>query len=244
MIITLKKELTHLTMEAFNIEKEIRDLESFPDEKYLKIIREVGFVCDRCGKCCTSEFNDHIFLLDDDAQRIIENPGREYLRPAPYFDLCDNLGRFYVMGYALKTKPNGDCIFYTGSSCQHYEIRPRICKIFPYMLHREPDEDGNIDFRQIGGLDEHGSYHNEIGEETCKEILKTVKEYESGFLRQQLRFIEEIEKYFKKNNLRTSQQMYDRMMRLYQKGKAVEVYVFYQGLFEKEVISGMRMERD
>ncbi|HEX7575947.1 MAG TPA: YkgJ family cysteine cluster protein, partial [Candidatus Methanoperedens sp.] len=101
-------------MEAFNIEKEIRDLESFPDEKYLNIIREVGFVCDRCGKCCTSEFNDHIFLLDDDAQRIIENPGREYLRPAPYFDLCDNLGRFYVMGYALKTKPNGDCIFYTG----------------------------------------------------------------------------------------------------------------------------------
>jgi len=237
MIITFQKELTHLTMEAFNIKKEIRDLESFPDEKYLKIIREVGFVCDRCGKCCTSEFNDHIFLLDDDAQRIIENPGREYLKPAPYFDLCDNLGRFYVMGYALKTKPNGDCIFYTGSSCEYYEIRPRICKIFPYMLHRELDEDGNIDFRQIGGLDEHGLYHNEIGEETCKEILKTVKEYESGFLRQQLGFIEEIEKYFKENNLRNSKQMYDRMLRLYQKGKAIEVYVFYQGGFEKEVIS-------
>jgi len=236
MIITLKKELTQLTMEAFNIEKEIRDLESFPDEKYLNIIREVGFVCDRCGKCCTSEFNDHIFLLDDDAQRIIENPGREYLRPAPYFDLCDNLGRFYVMGYALKTKPNGDCIFYTGGSCQYYENRPRICKIYPYMLHREPDEDGNIDFRQIGGLDEHGLYHNEIGEETIKEILKTVKEYESGFLRQQLRFIEKIEKYFKENNLRISQQMYDRMMRQYQKGKAIEVYIFYQGGFEKEVI--------
>jgi len=236
MIITFQKELTHLTMEAFNIEKEIRDLSSFPDDKYLKIIQDVGFECDRCGKCCTSEFNDHIFLLDDDAQRIIKDYGREYLRPAPYFDLCDNLGRFYVMGYALKTKPNGDCIFYTGSSCKHYENRPRICKIYPYMLHREPDEDGNIDFRQIGGLDEHGLYHNEIGEETCKEILKTVKEYESGFLRQQLGFIEEIEKYFKKNNLRNSQQMYDRMMRKYQKGKAVEVYVFYKGGFEKEVI--------
>jgi Fe-S-cluster containining protein len=223
-------------MEALNIDKEIRDLESFSDEEYLKIIREVGFVCDLCGKCCTSEFNDHIFLLDDDAKRILENHGREYLRPAPYFDLCDNLGRFYVMGYALKTKPNGDCIFYTGSSCEHYEDRPRICKIFPYMLHREPDEDGNIDFRQIGGLDEHGLYHNEIGDEALKEILKTVKEYESGFLKQQLKFNEYIEKYFKENNLRINKQMYDRMMRLYQKGKAIEVYVFYQGGFEKEVI--------
>jgi Fe-S-cluster containining protein len=223
-------------MEALNIEKEIRDLESFPDEEYLKIIREVGFECDLCGKCCTSEFNDHIFLLDDDAKRIIEYHGREYLRPAPYFDLCDNLGRFYVMGYALKTKPNGDCIFYTGSSCEHYEDRPMICKIFPYMLHREPDEDGNIDFRQIGGLDEHGLYHNEIGE-TGKEILKTVKEYESGFLKQQLEFIKYVEKYFKDNNLRFNQQIYDRMMRLYEKGQAIEVYVFYQGRFEKEVIS-------
>jgi Fe-S-cluster containining protein len=224
-------------MEAFNIEKEIRDLESFPDEKYLTIIREVGFVCDRCGKCCTSEFNDHIFLLDDDSHRIIEDHGREYLRPAPYFDLCDNLGRFYVMGYALTTKPNGECIFYTGSSCKHYEYRPWICKIYPYMLHREPDEDGNIDFRQIGGLNEHGSYHNEIDEEACREIRKTVKEYESGFLKHHLRFINYIENYFKKNNLRKSQQMYDRMMRLYQKGKAIEVYVFYKGVFEKEVIS-------
>lgn len=237
MIITFRKELTNLLKEAYNIEKEIRDLESFPDEKYLEIIRDVGFVCDLCGKCCTSEFNDHIFLLDDDAQRIIEHHGREYLMPAPYFDLCDNLGRFYVMGYALKTKPNGDCIFYTGGRCAYYEIRPLICKIFPYMLHREPDEDGNIDFRQIGGLDEHGLYHNEIGEEICKEILKNVKEYESGFLRQQLRFFEYVEKYFKENNLRNSQQMYDRMMRQYQKGKAIEIYVFYHGAFEKEVIS-------
>jgi hypothetical protein len=31
--------------------------------------------------------------------------------------------------------------------------------------------------------------------------------------------------------------MYDRMMRLYQKDKAIEVYVFYNGRFEKEIIS-------
>jgi Fe-S-cluster containining protein len=224
-------------MNLSDIEQEIKSIDSFPDEDYIKIIHEVGFVCDFCGKCCTGEFNDHVFLLDDDAQRLIRNPGREFLRPAPYFDLCDNLGRFYVMGYALKTRPNRDCIFYIDGRCEHYEIRPLICKIYPYMLHREPDDEGNIEFRQISGLDLHGLYHNEISDETCKEITRSVKDYESGFQRQKLGFIKETERYFKENNLRKSQQMYDRMIRLYHKGNAIEVNVFFQGKFEKEIIS-------
>jgi len=229
--------LNQFRIKAINIEKEIKCIESFPDDHYIKIVHEAGFECDCCGKCCTSEFNDHVFLLDDDAAGIIGTPGRDFIRPAPYFDVCDNLGRFYVMGYALKTKPNGDCIFYIGGRCQYYEIRPLICRIFPYMLHREPDEDGNIEFRQIGGLDLHGSYHNESSAEEYKEILDNVKKYETGFLRQKLEFIQAIEKYFKENNLRNSQQMFDRMMRQYQKGTEVEVYVFFRGRFEKEVIS-------
>lgn len=237
MITTYQKKLTRLIMKAADIEKEIKCISSFPDEDYIKIIREVGFVCDLCGKCCTSEFNDHVFLLDDDAQKIIECTGREFLRPAPYFDLCDNLGRFYVMGYALKTKPNGDCIFFRNGRCEHYEIRPRICGIYPYMLHRELDDEGNFEFRQISGLDLHGSYHNEISEESCKVILKSVKEYESGFQRQKLGFIKGIGRYFKENNLRNSSQMYDRMMREYNKGKAIEVNIFFLGKFEKEIIS-------
>ena len=237
MITTYQKKLTRLIMKASDIEKEIKCISSFPDENYIKIIREVGFVCDLCGKCCTSEFNDHVFLLDDDAQKIIECTGRKFLRPAPYFDLCDNLGRFYVMGYALKTKPNGDCIFFRDGKCEHYEIRPRICGIYPYMLHREPDDEGNFEFRQISGLDLHGSYHNEISKESCKVILKSVKEYESGFQRQKLEFIKVIGRYFKENNLRNSSQMYDRMMREYNKGKAIEVNIFFLGKFEKEIIS-------
>lgn len=148
-------------MKTDEIEKEMQRIESFPDERFIGIIRELGFECDFCGKCCTSEFNDHVFLLDDDAARIIEALGSNFLRPAPYFDFCDNLGRFYVLGYALKSKPGGDCIFYTGGRCEHYEMRPDICRIFPYMLHREPDETGNIEWRQIGGLNKHGLYHTE-----------------------------------------------------------------------------------
>lgn len=237
MITTNQKKLTLSELKTVDIEKEIKCISSFPDENYIKIIREVGFVCDFCGKCCTSEFNDHVFLLDDDAQKIIECTGRDFLRPAPYFDLCDNHGKFYVMGFALKTKPNGDCIFFRDGRCEHYEIRPRICQIYPYMLHRETDDAGNFEFRQISGLDLHGSYHNEISEESCKEIPKSVKEYESGFLRQKLVFLKEIDRYFKENNFRNSSQMYDRMMRGYNKGKAIEINIFFMGKFETEIIS-------
>lgn len=220
------------------IEKEINGIALFPDEKFIKIIREVGFECDFCGKCCTSKFNDHVFLLDEDASRIIDTLGHGFLRPAPYYDFCDNLGRFYVEGYALKNKPGGDCIFYTGRRCEHYSIRPDICKIYPYMLHREADDDGNIEFRQIGGLNHHGLYHNDIDRETCKKIVIEVKNYELNFIRQKLRFLLEIEKHFKKHNLRHSRQMYDRMIRDYEKGRQIEVYVFFRGKFEKEIISG------
>jgi Fe-S-cluster containining protein len=220
-----------------DIEEEIQRIVSFPDEKFTGIIREVGFECDCCGKCCTSEFNDHVFLLDDDAARIINVLGYDFLRPAPYFDSCDNLGRFYVLGYALKSKPSGDCIFYTGGRCEHYEIRPDICKIFPYMLHREPDENGNIEFRQIGGLNEHGFYHSDIDDETCKEIVRQVKTYESGFLGQKQRFLNAIKEHFKRHNLKHSRQMYDRMMREYEKGREIKVYVFFKSRFEKKTIS-------
>lgn len=229
--------MTQERIKTEDIEKEIRCVSSFLEERFIDVIREVGFGCDCCGKCCTSGFNDHVFLLDDDAARITEASGHDFLRPAPYFDFCDDLGRFYVMGYALKNKPNGDCIFYTGGRCEHYEIRPEICKIYPYMLHREADGEGNVEFRQVSGLNQHGLYHNDISDETCKEIAREVKKYELDFLRQKLRFMHAIKDLFRKHALRHSRQMYDRMMRKYEKGGDIEVYVFFKGKLEREIIS-------
>ena len=219
------------------LEDEIKEVALFPDEQYIEIIQEVGFECDCCGKCCTSEFNDHVFLLDEDAARIIEVAGKEFLRPAPYYDFCDNLGRFYVLGYALKSKSGGDCIFYTRGRCEHYDNRPAICRIYPYMLHKEKDEEGNIDFREICGLNEHGLYHNDIEEKSLKEIVMEVKKYETGFLEQKLRYLRKIKEHYQKNNLRNSRQMFDQKMREFERGKEVEVFVFFQDILEKEIVS-------
>ncbi len=219
------------------LENEIRGIIDFPDDRFEGIIREVGFFCDLCGRCCTREFNDHVFLLDHDVERIIEVAGREVLRQAPYYEFCDNLGRFYVMGYALRTKSNGDCIFYTMGRCDHYADRPEICRIFPYMLHREEDDEGNLDWRQIGGLNLHGLYHGEVGVEEARKILKNVKRYEIAFLKQKLAFLDKIKEHFKKHGLKHSQQIYDRKMRELKRGGEIEVYVFERGDFIKEKLS-------
>ncbi len=230
-------DLTKNEVKKEEIENAIKDIISFPDDQYIKIIQDVGFECDRCGKCCTREFNDHVFLLDDDAERIIRNQGKEFLQPAPYYDFCDNLGRFYVLGYALKNKSGGNCIFYTGAGCEHYEIRPAICRIYPYMLYREADENGNIEWRQIGGLDQHGLYHNDVNDETCKEMVREVKKYEMDFLEQKLRFLHAIKEYFGKHALKHNRKMFDRRMRDFGKDENIEVHVFFKGKFVKEIIS-------
>ena len=225
------------TTKTDGLEKDIQDIAAFPESEFTGIIREVGFECDFCGKCCTSEFNDHVFLLDEDTSRIMDNVGRDCLRPAPYYDFCDNLGRFYVMGYALKSKHGGNCIFYTGSRCEHYEIRPSICRIYPYMLHREEDEQGNIGFRQVSGLDEHGTYHNDIDDRTCRDIFEEVTKYETAFLKQKIGFLNLIKNHFKKHGLTHKRQVYDKRMRDFEKGEEIEVYVFYNGKFDENIIS-------
>lgn len=51
-------------------QKELLDLKKFPNSEFIGIIKELGFKCELCARCCTKEFNDHVFLLDSDLERI------------------------------------------------------------------------------------------------------------------------------------------------------------------------------
>ncbi len=212
------------------VDDELKGVKNYPMDKLISIIQEVGFECDFCARCCTREFNDHVFLLNDDATRI-KAISPDSLEPAPYYELCDQHGRFYVSGYALKIKEDGSCIFLNEKRCSIYEQRPSICSLFPYMLHREPDEDGNIDWRQIGGIGQHGCYHTEISDAESKEIALQIKSYETTFLEQVIEFFKTAEEYFKKNSLKHVQSVYDRGMRKFNKGEEITVFVLFNGDF-------------
>lgn len=213
--------------------EELAGVEEFPDPEFVGIIKELGFRCELCARCCTKEFNDHVFLLDADLA-VIRQINPDSVTPAPYPEFCDQKGRFYVSGYALKTKPDGSCIFLENKRCRIYGNRPSICRVYPYMLHREADDSGKVDWRQISGLNEHGSYNSELEDSECREIARETRAYEEVYLAQMISFFEAVEAHFRKNGLKHVQSIYDRRMREFLKGRCeLEVFVYDKGGFEK-----------
>lgn len=211
-------------------------LSGYPVDELISIIRDVGFSCDGCGRCCTASYNGHVFLLDRDLP-YLRNHHPEALIPAPDFEYGDQNGTLYVSGYALAVQKDGRCIFLDSDNrCSIYENRFSICRIYPYMLHREPDADGVVEWRQIAGLGEHGEYHGEITTEEAEEIAGSVLSYELEFIRHQIGFWEAIASYFEEQNLRHIRKIYDQAQRRFMKGEPVRVMVYTRGSFEEHIV--------
>ncbi len=218
-------------------ERELSDLLAYPQDRLVSIIREVGFRCDLCGRCCTRSFNGHVFLLDSDTARAREiDP--ESVEPAPYPEFCDQNGTFYVSGYAVRAKGDdcGSCFFLEQGRCRIYDRRFSICRVYPYMLHREPDERGTVDWRQIAGLNEHGEYHTKLSEDFCRRAAEETLEYEIACIRHEIAFLEYIQEYFSGNQLRHVQKIYDDRIRAFARGEEIRIMVFFNGLLEEHRI--------
>ena len=209
------------------LRSELAALQAYPKEKLEEIITGVGFSCTCCGRCCTRAFNGHVFLLSDDAARL-RTFAPEALMPAPDFPYSDPAGNFYVSGYALRTKPNGDCTFLSEDRrCTIYDRRFSICRIYPYMLHREPDLRGHVDWRQISGLDEHGEYDTAITPEEAEIIASDVIAYETAYLSQEIAFHEALLARFADQTIRFVRRDHDlRMRNFFQKSGSATVYVW------------------
>jgi len=52
------------------LEAELALLKKYQKHDLEEIIKEIGFSCTCCGKCCTKAFNGHVFLLAEDANRL------------------------------------------------------------------------------------------------------------------------------------------------------------------------------
>ncbi len=94
-----------------------------------KYPRDIRFRCERCALCC----GDHedrvrrILLLDTEAVQIsvktsksIGEFAEENKGPEPYV---------YVM-----KKDHGECLFLRDGSCLIYNIRPLVCRFYPFRL--------------------------------------------------------------------------------------------------------------
>ncbi|MDD1729695.1 MAG: YkgJ family cysteine cluster protein [Methanospirillum sp.] len=216
--------------------KELELLHAYPIKELAEIIREVGFFCTRCGSCCVTSQNGHVFLLDDDTRRAKEICP-EAIIPAPFFEVCDRSGNFYVSGYALRTNPDGTCIHLTDNTCKIYSDRFSICRVYPYMLHREPDENGILSFRQISGLNEHGEYNTPISEEDSLTLASETVAYEERWLNQMIGFYKTLITRFDQSGEKHVRKIYDQQMRAFTKGEMIRVFVYFEGEFSPHTVT-------
>ena len=206
----------------------------YPLERLAGVIREVGFRCEMCGECCARAQNGHVFLLDRDVEEI-QSIDPTAIEPAPEPEFCDRTGTFYVSGYTLRTKGDaaGSCWFLEDGRCRIYDRRVSVCRIYPYILHREPDETGTVDWRHMAGFGHHGVYHQEIPDEECLVLAREIKEYENAILTREISFLEFVQDYFAKHRLGHVQQVYDERMRRFSRGEPIIVMVYHDGHLEE-----------
>ncbi|MEJ2281485.1 MAG: YkgJ family cysteine cluster protein [Candidatus Bathyarchaeota archaeon] len=90
----------------------------------------MNFECSHCGKCCgdTEEKIRHILLLKSDIDRI----SKETLLNYTEFAEKSTGTEPYI--YELKKTKSGSCFFLKNNLCIIYEIRPLICRFYPFPL--------------------------------------------------------------------------------------------------------------
>lgn len=228
----------HIPHRIAALTRERNLLFAYPERRLASVIADVGFSCTHCARCCTRSFNGHVFLLDNEVDRA-RSIDPHSLEPAPDPEFCDQNGIFYVSGYALRTRDDvvGSCWFLDQGRCRIYDQRFSICRIYPYMLHRELGSDGRLDWRQISGLDRHGEYHHRISEEECMALARQTKEYECDFLSHEIAFLEFMQDYFTRNALRHSEKAYARQVGRFLDKHPITVMVYHDDELEEHQVS-------
>ncbi len=90
----------------------------------------VHFVCEHCAVCCgdTEERVRQILLLRMEAERISRNTSKNIDA------FAEKIEGFKPYAYRMKKTREGKCIFLKDNLCIIYEMRPLICRFYPFQL--------------------------------------------------------------------------------------------------------------
>jgi Fe-S-cluster containining protein len=97
------------------------------------------FECSKCGLCCgdTEQKTRRILLLESEAEEI----SRKTSQPPEVF--CEEISGKEPYVYEMK-KTMGKCVFLKDNQCTIYEMRPLICRFYPFELKFSSDQNRYI----------------------------------------------------------------------------------------------------
>ncbi|WP_406655891.1 YkgJ family cysteine cluster protein [Methanolobus sp. ZRKC2] len=175
-----------------NLTEEIKNAERIDVEEIALQIRNIGFSCNMCGKCCRKDYGDNTVIVSPgEIERICNYtrtehhrivmpltehetiPDRKYLEDNR--DLIDTDGNIHTFGWKLSQKINGDCNFIeekeAGNRCSIYQARPMLCSTYPFYM-----ENGELKTSECEGLGQQISIENSrklAGEVVSRYVAET-----------------------------------------------------------------------
>jgi Fe-S-cluster containining protein len=92
--------------------------------------KKIRFKCERCALCCgdTKDRVRRILLLEVEAKSISQKTRRIVE------DFAEKLDGFEPYIYMMRKAKNGKCVFLKDDLCTIYQIRPVICRFYPFEL--------------------------------------------------------------------------------------------------------------
>ena len=97
------------------------------------------------------------------------------------------------------------------------------------MLRRNIGTYDVLSWRVLSQHHDHGEYHLDVPDIELNSLVREVKEYENGFLTQQIAFLETIDEHFSENYLWHSRKLYKDQMRGFYCGKPITVMAYHAG---------------
>jgi Fe-S-cluster containining protein len=92
--------------------------------------KNIKFECNKCALCCgnTKEKTRHIIILENEAKEIQKQTNlniNEY---------CFEITTQQPYKFEMKKPHNEKCFFLKQDGCSIYDVRPMICRFYPFEL--------------------------------------------------------------------------------------------------------------
>jgi len=97
-------------------------------------IEVTGFSCKCCGKCCSGADNE-VLVSPEEIEVLMKGTHLSFTDIAePYPEWLEEKGMNFTFGWVLRRGEDGNCMFLKDNRCTVYQIRPHICRTYPFML--------------------------------------------------------------------------------------------------------------
>jgi hypothetical protein len=166
------------------LNKELEAAKSIDTGSILKKIREYGFNCILCAECCKNSCGDNtVAIFPFEVRAIMDLTGLKWLDVVlpPESDAVDENGYYHTFEWALRKKPDGDCLFLNEcGKCSIYPVRPLICRTYPFVLDKKGLETCICKGLKNGEMSEEDALAmaQALKERYITELVETIKLFE------------------------------------------------------------------